>query len=841
MIMKTLWSAVTVTEQTHPRWVAPEMMRSNELSKASDVYSFAIVMYEALTWRMPYYAIKSPLIYMRVGIEEERPFIPPEGDLPGSPGGKRLDLYIELMKECWDPKPDKRPTFDQIAKRLKVQQSWAKLQPHVKDAGMPGTVVDKLRKQVEASKAAAAAAAAAAEAQAHAADAAGADPAASPEATKAAAEAAAAAQAAAAAAAALEAAQAAQAAPQRPSPPPTPSSGGQSNNTPMLTPQTSLDVLAAQAQGATVASVRPGRDDAPGYTGLQTIADKAALLTIQEAAAEGKSVSTTAPASLHSSLNGGGGGGASSSLEIGIGADPSHTGPPPQLGQNVPGICTFSSISAAAVNNAMAAAALGGGGIAAGGRGVSTLPPLPNSPQQAGGLAAGSPARQAGGEGLAGRGLGHLASIASRDDSGSTLGGPALQTISTLRTVSNGSTASQAAAAAVAAAPPANLPHQPPLQAQQQLLQQQHLQQQQQQQQQQQAAFHHQQQQQQQQQQLQPHVSLLDKLGMPLAEPVDTNPGSSWRERSRQQLIEFMGRGRPRRTSEPILEGGEAQDGSPSGAGGGAGGAQDGAGGPHGAVAGGAGAPGGAWDVRRTQSDLAGLAAGPDQGYPAPRASEDAVRSHPIPVSGPWVGGGLQQGGQMGGGGAAQPWQQAPPGQQHWQQQGPQQQQQQQHWQPQQQWQHQGLPPQQQWHPQQQWQQGPPQQHWQQQGPPQHWQQHQGPPQHWQQQQGPPQQWQQQQQQWQQGPHPQQQWRQPQVLEPGVRVVSQQPMSGHYGPPMGLQQPLSHGLPGGVPRVNMLQQQPPQLVSPGQGGQAPPAYAQSVGPASTVHSHWPGH
>jgi serine/threonine protein kinase len=47
--------------------VAPEMMRSNELSKASDVYSFAIVMYEALTWRMPYYAIKSPLVGGRAG------------------------------------------------------------------------------------------------------------------------------------------------------------------------------------------------------------------------------------------------------------------------------------------------------------------------------------------------------------------------------------------------------------------------------------------------------------------------------------------------------------------------------------------------------------------------------------------------------------------------------------------------------------------------------------------------------------------------------------------------------------------------------------------------------
>jgi hypothetical protein len=68
----------------------------------------------------------------------------------------------------------------------------------------------------------------------------------------------------------------------------------------------------------------------------------------------------------------------------------------------MPGICTFLSIYANAENNFMAAAVLGGGGIGGGGGGVSTLPPLPYSPQQAGGLAAGSPARQAGGEGLAG-------------------------------------------------------------------------------------------------------------------------------------------------------------------------------------------------------------------------------------------------------------------------------------------------------------------------------------------------------------------------------------------------------------------------------------------------------
>lgn len=34
---------VKVTQGTHPRWVAPEVMRSNELRKASDVYSYGMV------------------------------------------------------------------------------------------------------------------------------------------------------------------------------------------------------------------------------------------------------------------------------------------------------------------------------------------------------------------------------------------------------------------------------------------------------------------------------------------------------------------------------------------------------------------------------------------------------------------------------------------------------------------------------------------------------------------------------------------------------------------------------------------------------------------------------
>ena len=46
---------IKVTQQTHPRWEAPEVLRDNELFKQSDVYSFGIVMYEALTWRLPFF------------------------------------------------------------------------------------------------------------------------------------------------------------------------------------------------------------------------------------------------------------------------------------------------------------------------------------------------------------------------------------------------------------------------------------------------------------------------------------------------------------------------------------------------------------------------------------------------------------------------------------------------------------------------------------------------------------------------------------------------------------------------------------------------------------------
>eukprot|EP00798_Chlamydomonas_sp_ICE-L_P025955 gene25955-11637_t len=45
---------VKVSKTTNPRWSAPEVIMSSAIGPAADVYSFAIIMWEMLTWQQPY-------------------------------------------------------------------------------------------------------------------------------------------------------------------------------------------------------------------------------------------------------------------------------------------------------------------------------------------------------------------------------------------------------------------------------------------------------------------------------------------------------------------------------------------------------------------------------------------------------------------------------------------------------------------------------------------------------------------------------------------------------------------------------------------------------------------
>ncbi|KAK7372855.1 hypothetical protein VNO80_06243 [Phaseolus coccineus] len=88
------------------RYVAPEVYRNEEYDTKVDVFSFALILQEMIEGCPPFYAKpenKVPKAY----VENEQP---PFTALP--------KLYAhglkQLIEECWDEKPHKRPTFRQI-------------------------------------------------------------------------------------------------------------------------------------------------------------------------------------------------------------------------------------------------------------------------------------------------------------------------------------------------------------------------------------------------------------------------------------------------------------------------------------------------------------------------------------------------------------------------------------------------------------------------------------------------------------------------------------------------------------------------------------------------------
>ncbi|WOL18788.1 serine/threonine-protein kinase STY46-like isoform X4 [Canna indica] len=89
------------------RWMAPEVINHQLYDHKADVFSFAIVLWELATSRVPYDNM-SPLqaaLGVRQGLRPD----PPENMHP------RL---LDLMQRCWDAVPAKRPTFQEITGEL---------------------------------------------------------------------------------------------------------------------------------------------------------------------------------------------------------------------------------------------------------------------------------------------------------------------------------------------------------------------------------------------------------------------------------------------------------------------------------------------------------------------------------------------------------------------------------------------------------------------------------------------------------------------------------------------------------------------------------------------------
>ncbi|KAJ0988512.1 hypothetical protein J5N97_006868 [Dioscorea zingiberensis] len=93
-------------------WMAPELLNggSNKVSEKVDVFSFGIVMWEILTGEEPYANMHYGAIIGGIVNNTLRPPVPASCD----PEWRRL------MEQCWAPDPVQRPSFTQIASRLRT-------------------------------------------------------------------------------------------------------------------------------------------------------------------------------------------------------------------------------------------------------------------------------------------------------------------------------------------------------------------------------------------------------------------------------------------------------------------------------------------------------------------------------------------------------------------------------------------------------------------------------------------------------------------------------------------------------------------------------------------------
>ncbi|RIA91182.1 kinase-like domain-containing protein [Glomus cerebriforme] len=84
-------------------YMAPELFQEQKYSKASDIYSFGMIMWEFMTGRRPFWdRIHDTELIIEI-CDGLRPPI-----ITNAPEG-----YIDLMKKCWHSDSDKRPTaFD---------------------------------------------------------------------------------------------------------------------------------------------------------------------------------------------------------------------------------------------------------------------------------------------------------------------------------------------------------------------------------------------------------------------------------------------------------------------------------------------------------------------------------------------------------------------------------------------------------------------------------------------------------------------------------------------------------------------------------------------------------
>ncbi|KAF7803240.1 integrin-linked protein kinase 1-like [Senna tora] len=97
-------------QQTSCRYVAPEVFKQEEYDTKVDVFSFALILQEMIEGCPPFQAKQENEVPKVYAAKERPPF--------RAPAKRYAHGLRELIEECWNENPAKRPTFRQIITRL---------------------------------------------------------------------------------------------------------------------------------------------------------------------------------------------------------------------------------------------------------------------------------------------------------------------------------------------------------------------------------------------------------------------------------------------------------------------------------------------------------------------------------------------------------------------------------------------------------------------------------------------------------------------------------------------------------------------------------------------------